>query len=295
MCDTTTRTEENTAYQGYTRESFADADRTLPFRLVGSYEYFRAVYRLDRLVGLSTPEQLEAYDRILAPRKEYAYYSGMATESMLADSLNPGNAEGRKQLDERFLRQGLAWMLALARIELAATVAYYGDHRIDQPLSVFPPGPHDREAWLAVLRDDLQAHLTNLATDPGYADVTKLRRPPDNWSLAYLRRFHFLTSMIRVLDSLGHADLSARLQPFEEELAASTKQIIRMIEMADTPVLISGTGPTSVNERLQAQEYIDRDCRAAAPPTESTEVRNLFGKSGSPPLTPGRLMATGTE
>lgn len=280
VCDTNIRTEENTLYRGYNRENFAASDRTIPFRIVGSYEYFRAVFRLDRLASISTADEIAVYDRIIGQRDEYSYYAGMSTQSMLADSIDPAERSGREKFDSLFRRSGLAWMLALARIELTATVAFYGDHRIKQPFSIFPPTALDQEAFLLVLADDLQAHLTNLASDPGYAEVTKLRRMPDSWTLAYMRRMHFLNSMIEILSAACGPEMATRLQPHRERLAADYRKMQKMIEKVNTPVLI-GNSTTRQSEIAMTRQYIDEPCPPTRAETTSSEVRGLFS-SGSP-------------
>ena len=48
----------------------------MPYRFVGSYEYAKAVENFEKLVLISTPEELAAYDKVLNGRPEFTYFNG---------------------------------------------------------------------------------------------------------------------------------------------------------------------------------------------------------------------------
>ena len=209
---------------------FADRDLSIPFRLVGSYEYARSLQRFDQLLEISTREQIEIYDQLLAKEPQFSYYAGMYMQPEVANSLDTSIPSDRIQFDERFLRTGVAWMMALAKVELGSTISTYGDQSVRQPFSVFRPNQLDGEACLLVLADDLQAHVKNLKDDRFLARAIATNRKVNNWTFAYLRRSRLMHDMAKALLTSGNRELVSRLGPVEKELNARAKLLVAMID-----------------------------------------------------------------
>ncbi len=93
-------------YNTETRVEFFDkADKSIPFRIVGTYEYRKALEALDRLVAQSTTEQIAVYDNMLYDRPEFSFCRGV-------DSRGAGQVSGAGQAADAqwldpYMRRGL--------------------------------------------------------------------------------------------------------------------------------------------------------------------------------------------
>ena len=219
---------------------FAKADKSIPFRIVGTYEYRQSLDALDRLVAQSTPEQIVVYNKMLDDRPEFSFCNGV-------DSLGTGRvALAAKATDNQWLdpymRRGLPWMTALARVELGATMSMYGDSK--KPFAEFAPSAFDLAAYLEIMFDDVVVHLKDLAQDSGFRTVVQPAHAPDSWTLAYLRRIKLIRDMLAVLYLTEQPEMIANLVPLESELKYYQNKLVRRI-WADENLSKVQTGYTS--------------------------------------------------
>lgn len=193
------------------RQRFLPADESIPFRLVGTYEYDQCLNQLSNLIATSSEEQIAVYDEMLGVRPEFSFVSGVEMSGL--NGRKPGDAP-REWLDP-FKRRGLAWMMALAKLELGATMSLYGKSKL--PFTAYPPTQFDLDAFMRIMLDDTIAQMSNLANDPGFQFVLRSNRI-DTWTLAYLRRIKLIRDMTNVLFALNDPVITAQLYPYEKDL-----------------------------------------------------------------------------
>jgi len=201
----------------------------MPYRFVGSYEYAKAVENFEQLVLISTPEELAAYDKVLNGRPEFTYFNGANVMLDVPVDLKKANPKQRTQFFDTFRKKGLAWMMALAKVELNATASMYGD--APKPFQSIRVTEYDIVPYMNVLADDAIAHLKSLSMEKGFRDVTQSGRTVDTWTIAYLRRLKMIRDMLSTLSEIGNAEVKARIQPYDAKLRMHEKKLVSNIKM----------------------------------------------------------------
>ncbi len=159
-------------------------------RLVGYYEYGNALNLLDELVASCSTEELEAIDRLVAERDEFTVYTDLGRRlqrgpSSLIPAASPTDKRGQR---------GLAWVMGLARIELAAMLA--GFTSVPQPFEMLGPTPFDANAYRSLLHDGALSHYWSLVNDPMLEPVSRMS-PLQVQVLAYSRRLVIARGLLR--------------------------------------------------------------------------------------------------
>ena len=198
----------------------------MPHRFVGTHEYTNALKAWDYLVSISTTEDLEAYDQILDEKKEFSYFNGTNLAagkrlSMRESYQSRGEAE---KFQETFGKQGLAWMMALAKVELSATESLYGKSKL--PFQTIPATRFDLEEYMSVLADDAAAHLRSLSQEAKFKEVVKSGRRIDTWTLAYLRRLKLIRDMLTTLDQFGNKAVRAKIKDYGRQLGKYEEKLL---------------------------------------------------------------------
>ena len=160
-----------------------------------------ALKQFMKLVEISTTDELKVYDKVLNDRAEFSFFSGVNAAFEEKPDLAKANPFERQKFEDEFIKKGLAWMMALARIELAATSSLYGDNKL--PFETIVNSQFDAEPYLKILQDDVLAHMKSLAKEPGFKEVLRRSRRPDTWTLAYLRRIKLIRDMLQALQDVG--------------------------------------------------------------------------------------------
>ena len=170
---------------------------------MGSYEYAKALEKFTQLIEKSSSDELKIYDKILKDRIEFSFLNGVNAAFAETPDMAKAKELERQRFNDEFLKKGLPWMMALARIELAATASAYGT--LKKPFELVSTSDFDKQAYIEILRDDVMAHMKSLAKEPGFKEVLRKPRKSDTWTLAYLRRIKLIRDMLEALDlSLIH-------------------------------------------------------------------------------------------
>jgi hypothetical protein len=265
----TTHEEYQTTY--YAINSFAPADKSIPYRLVGSFEYSNALDALEKLVANSTPEQIAVYDKILKDRKELSYFSGMMIQGVTPEMVqkmaigdpNQPDAAGQalQQFNQNFQMQGLASMMALAKIELGASIAAYGESK--QPFSAFPPTRFDLEPFLNLMLEDVSAHLNALNSDPFFVEILKPKYGVDSWTVAYLRRLKLVRDMLAVLQQTNDPRILGEVAIFDQKLKRYQRGLAEKVALVEN-LFVSSSDPvegrTYKSTRETQREHLG-ECR----------------------------------
>ncbi len=172
----------------------------MPFRIVGSHEYLSVINQLVQLAESSSKEEIATYDKLIAEQDEFSFFSGM----LLDHSRNRNYPKKNKKLPakDKFKRRSLAWLLALARVEVGATVAMYG--KMNSAFDFVAPDGFGREEYYQLLANDAADHINALKTDPLLNQMVADKSEVNSDTIAYLRRLRVVNDML--LASRGFND-----------------------------------------------------------------------------------------
>jgi hypothetical protein len=228
---------------------FPKTNSKLVQRLVAYYEYQQALRRFGALLQRATPKDLKTIDEIIAERREFTIFTNLSRR------LEKGKStltEKPKKPGDNFKRQGLAWVVALARVEVAAMLA--GFTRTKRPFEKVGATRFDLPAYGEMLLDGLRTHYWSLAADPRLRDVTRGRLTLGQL-LTYSRRLllarSFHDAVVRIgkgtfnnaqqaeLKTWGrnleklHGKILSRVQIRLDNMTAAERALL---EVTDTPV-----------------------------------------------------------
>ncbi len=205
------------------KKSFAPTDMSIPYRLVGTYEYTQAVEKFNRLVQISSPEEIVVYDRVLNNRPEFSYFNGLNSAFGLLDEQGKLKLD-RQKFEDKFIKKGIAWMSALAKVELSSTISLYGDAK--QPFQTLPAAPFETVPYLNVLKDDVVAHMASLSKEPAFKEVLRPTHTADSLTMAYLRRIKLIKDMLHTLSNGGDQVVKAQIAPLQKELSYHEDKLV---------------------------------------------------------------------
>jgi hypothetical protein len=226
---TTTVTSQYHAYSAKLPSMNTDDMR----RLVGYSEYTRALSLLDPLVTRATAAELKIMDEIVGSRKEFTVYTNLSARipKKAASSLDvPADPS------DDSAKRGLAWVMALARVELGAMVAGFTGR--GDPFALVPPTRFELPAYSHLLLDGARTHYFALGNDPVVSLYMTYRNKPltvaereggradinETQAIAYGRRVALAREFVRAVQSLGRGQLTsqqtAELQSWDQDLTA---------------------------------------------------------------------------
>lgn len=223
-------------------------------RLVGFTEYSQALDQLGRLVASLTPSELQQVDKFVASCDEYTVYTNLSRRVEFAPSSLTEVADPQDSQASPFKRQGLAWVMGLARVELAAMLATFTP--IMEPFVFVNPTAFEMPAYQELLLDGARTHYWSLIRDPQLPHVLE-KRADNPEVLSYSRRLVLARSMlsgaIRV-GIQGYSPIQLReLFSWKQSLDGLQQQFVTKIRY----FLESVTGHVDVTRTKQYSEYIE--------------------------------------
>ena len=230
-----------------------EADQTVLPRLVGFYEYVRAIDLLGQLVRSSTPEEIRVYNEIVAKHPELGIYTNL---SRLVEPKGSSLAEQSAAEEDDFKRSGLDWMIALAKVELGAMLASYTDNPI--PFAVVKPSKFEEAAYAELLLDGARYHYWSLTKDPLFRQIIERSAfQPSSETVAYVRRLTlsrlFLVAAIDYRGKNWTGDQLLEATKWKNELDSFRKGIVQNIQRYLAQVASVPTG--SVSQTTSSREY----------------------------------------
>lgn len=197
-------------------------------QLVGFHEYSNALQNFDLLLSKASQAELEAMDRLLRHYDEYAVYTNLARRvEPQATSLR----EVALKQGDTFKREGLSWMMALARVEVAAMLA--GFTATDQPFEAVRPTAFEKLAYSELLFDGMKMHYWALANDPAYVRI-RSEATPTSETLTYARRLKVARRFLEATAKNAAGRLSPRqlaeLKQWDAELNQHHQGIVAKIQ-----------------------------------------------------------------
>ena len=242
MTSETVKVTTSTSIQATLRKEFAKADQSIPYRLVGTYEYLKAIENFDQLVELSSSIEIKTYDRIIAAQREMAFFSGIATDYGI-EKISRLPADEQLLINSFYRRNTLAWLLALAKVEVGATISMYG--KSDDPFNAIGIGKTNfgKNEYAEIISDDLASHLKAVAGDPGFQNAMNVQKPNSD-TLAYLRRAKLIQDLLNGLYQNGNSEQIAAARPYADKIDMFVDGLQRRIKAAERTMSASGQGGT---------------------------------------------------
>lgn len=161
-----------------------------------------ALRYFDELLRRLTQDELQAVDEIIAANDSFTVFDNL---SRLARPMPSSLASKQISASDDFSRRGLAWVMALARIELGAIFATFTEH--PYPFTVVKPSGFEMDAYQALLLDGVRTHYWALARDPALRKVS--RTSPENpVVLSYSRRLKLVRRMLKATAKVGMGELN---------------------------------------------------------------------------------------
>ncbi|MBW3541019.1 MAG: hypothetical protein KY476_12170 [Planctomycetes bacterium] len=179
-------------------------DPRLIERLVGFLEYGMALKNLTEFVNSAGETELVIAEEIVRSRPQFRVDPDLARYMRFTGGPN----DRRRTAAGTTSQHGLAWVMALARVEFGAMLAGYSSH--PSPFQATPPTPLETEAFRALLNDAVAAHYWALKFDPAVRNYPQTG-VPDAHIITYGRR----VGMIRRMLEAARAFSLTRLAPLQ--------------------------------------------------------------------------------
>ncbi len=170
------------------------------YRAVGTLEYISALRNLDAFLRSASREEITAADKIVSSHPQFAVYTGLANQSHGSSgtlvSWRSGQSPSKKQ--------GLMWVVALARLEIGSIVGTFTV--LPSPFEIVGPSQWEMPAYKDLLMDGAQTHFKALANDTNLASVAL--KIPGTEMLAYIRRLNLARAMLSAAARSNAQELS---------------------------------------------------------------------------------------
>jgi hypothetical protein len=219
-------------------------------RLVGFDEYRQALALLEALVRGSKPEEIEAYDQIVKSYDEYAIFTNL---SRMVEKDQTAVTELESKPRDDFRRHGLDWLMALARVELAAMLATFT--RTPRPFESLAPTPLERRAYLELLRDGARTHYWALRNDPDAVRI--IRTAADERLLAYGNRLTLARTFLRTAARAGRnqdtPQQRALWRQWDQDLAQMHWAVLSKIDWILTDNVVAVTSFHAIRDSWATQ------------------------------------------
>ena len=225
-----------------------DENNAFSYRLVGSYEYENSLRFLTELVANSSPGQIQEYDRFLQDQPELKFTQG----------------------------HGLAWMISLARIELAATRSIYGDQTFPFEVDVTD---FEKENYLQLLLADAASHMELLKNEPAFQEALQKDRTPDSTTIAYLRRLKLIKDMLISISRAEDDTLINKIAPYQKRLAQYQKELVDSVMQSNEQTFANRIDSPDADHEL-GNNRVAIDCAA-----EAKRLKRA-GETSKPPASP---------
>lgn len=192
-----------------------------------------ALDHFERLLENCTKEELVIVDEILKSRREFTIYTNLSRTFSNGTSVLD---ELPTRLGDDFRRQGLAWVMALARVEYGAIMA--GFTSTPNPFQEMQPTPFEMQAYLELLADGLRCHYWALVNDSVAQRPRQAGLTPSQ-AITYVRRVHLTRSFLTSIMNYAKPDLApAQIS----ELKAWDRRMQELLFVLLYDVLKLGTG-----------------------------------------------------
>lgn len=214
------------------------------YRVVGFIEYGRSLEFLDEFMKKAEPAEVEVAEQIVREQNQFAIYTNLSRKIQGKTLLS----ERPRMAGDKFRRHGLAWMTALARVEVGAMLAGFTSH--PRPFHAVRPSKYDADEYREILLDGFRSHYWSLKRDPVILAYHK-SGVPENHIITYGRRASVARHFLQAVRDYTRNDLLG-IQLAE---LSTQEQEIRRLQLAFLYCLSlksSSSGSGSVTTTLSA-------------------------------------------
>ncbi|HCP83960.1 MAG TPA: hypothetical protein DIT88_06115 [Planctomycetaceae bacterium] len=186
------------------------------YRLVGFSEYATALNMFTKLVSISNDQELQEMDEMIKDHPSLTVFTN------LSRGITPPTstiAETALNQEERYDKQGLAWMMALARVEYGAMVAGFTD--IENHYHLETLGDDEEAAFKELLLDGVRMHYFSMVNEPLGRLVLK-GNAGFSEAFGFGRRAIMVRSMINALAEFARDEFNPAQQ---QELANINREV----------------------------------------------------------------------
>ena len=230
--------------------------------MVGFLEYTRALNYFDAYLERATKKDLEVVDELVKGRDELKFFVNLSRRHPHErTSLDPEvEVEGETEA------HSLAWVMALARVELGALLA--GFSGVQFPFEQSRPSHYERKAFDELLLDSTRAHYYALQNDKMSSYYWSMRndtitrndqrfgRPGVNevQAIAYSRRVLVLHEFVTAVRRYGDGQLNEAQIAELDKWAEHLEQLSSVIHKK---VLALGVLSSVSQQRTQIEQCLD--------------------------------------
>jgi hypothetical protein len=205
-------------------------------RLVGYVEYAQALSRFEPLLRGATDAEASMMDEWIKEQPQFVMHVNLSRKfPQVATTAFPEWPQGPV---DTFERRGLAWVVSLARIELAAMRSAFGHDR--EAFQTLRPTAYENRAYEELLIDSMRLHLWGLQADPLFIEKNLRQAAGGNEfvALLYERRVRlalaFLDTVRQWLGGRATPAQRSELQQYGEKLADIQTFIRRELRLGET-------------------------------------------------------------
>lgn len=244
--------------------------------MVGFLEYGEALANLGKFIDNATPDEVDLAEQIVRERDDLVVYTNI---SRRVEKEPSALSEGPRDAADKFERRGLAWLMALARVELGAVIAGFDDHQT--PMTASRPTPFEMKEYCEIVEDSLRTHYWALRGDPVVKVLQRRVRPRqrspigESMLIAYYRRVWVTLQFARTAALLDPASPGSPrqqlLQQWQQQLDGLEKVIMKKVVLNSEALRLA----ESYMPRC-AQRALERDLR--------NEFKRMGVIDGPPPF-----------
>jgi hypothetical protein len=249
---------------------------------------------LVRFVAVASTEELKVAEQIVSDRDEFTIYTNLSRR--LEPRAGPLSEKGNLA-PEAFAKKGIAWLMALARVELAAMAAGFSPD--PEPFGKGRPSSYELDAYREMLDDGMRTHYWALARD-GVPRTMRRGVTPDQQAIAYLRRTNLA---IKFLDEARN-ERQARLTSSEQAELDTWQQHLKELQshllygvlgVHDAVILSNSSKNLYLHKCGTTREQILADIRSGAKINgASADTIAAVRKDAGLPAATGPSVAPGT-
>lgn len=218
-------------------------DPSVMYRLVGYQEYSNSLSYLQRLVQSSTVDELKVIDAVVRDYGELGVYTNLSRR-FAPQQPSPLAEIG----SDNYERRGLAWVMALARVELGAMLAGFSNQK-DPFFAVGRPSPGELPALKELLWDGARTHYWALMADPQVERALEASAGSPRY-MAHGRRLFLTLAFLEAATNLT----SGELTPAQRQEASSWNKDLEKLGLLYVTKLADSLGQRTRTTSSAIQE-----------------------------------------
>ncbi len=169
---------------------------------MGFVEYGKSLQFLTEFLTKANEEEIEIAEEIVRGQDQFAVYTNLSRKIQGTTFFT----ERPQESNDKFRRHGLAWMTALARVELGAMLAGFTSH--PKPFQFVKPIDYDAASFQKLLVDGMRMHYWTLKRDPAIKAYHSSGLPEQH-IITYGRRASVARHFLQAVRDLTKNDLMA--------------------------------------------------------------------------------------